>query len=67
LGIEFELKINEALGLEIQLNLMEFDFNFQELKNFEQEAPICTWIIVQILKRNLEFQICEFSRFTPRI
>jgi hypothetical protein len=67
LGIEFELKINEALGLEIQLNLMEFDFNFQELKNFEQEAPICTWIIVQILKRNLEFQICEFSQFTPRI
>jgi hypothetical protein len=61
LRIEFELKINEAQGLEIQLNLMEFDFNFQELKNFEQEAPICTWIIVQILKRNLEFQICEFS------
>jgi hypothetical protein len=67
LRIEFELKINEAQGLEIQLNLMEFDFNFQELKNFEQEAPICTWIIVQILKRNLEFQICEFSQFTPRI
>jgi hypothetical protein len=28
--------------------------------NFEQGAPICTWIINQLMKRSLVFQICEF-------
>jgi hypothetical protein len=38
---------------------MEFDCNFQELKNFEQEAPDRTWMIDQLIKGILEFQICE--------
>jgi hypothetical protein len=36
---------------------MEFDWNFQELKNFEQEAPDHTWMIDQLIKEKLEFQI----------
>jgi hypothetical protein len=39
---------------------MEFDWNFQELKNFEQEAPDRTWMIDQLIKGKLQFQICEF-------
>jgi hypothetical protein len=38
---------------------MEFDCNFEELKNFEQEAHDCTWID-GLVKRNLEIQFCEF-------
>jgi hypothetical protein len=41
--IEFELKIKDTLGFEIQYNLMEIDWNFQELVKFESEAPDCTW------------------------
>jgi hypothetical protein len=39
---------------------MEFDWNSQELKNFEQEAPDRTWMIDQLIKGKLQFQICEF-------
>jgi hypothetical protein len=39
--------------LEIQYNLLEIECNFQELKNFEQEAPDCTWMIDQLIKENL--------------
>jgi hypothetical protein len=28
--------------------------------NFEQEAHDCTWMIDQLVKRNLEIQICKF-------
>jgi hypothetical protein len=27
---------------------------------FEQEAPVCTWLIEQLMKRSLGFQIGEF-------
>jgi hypothetical protein len=27
---------------------------------FEQEAPVCTWMVDQLMKRNLGFQIYEF-------
>jgi hypothetical protein len=27
---------------------------------FEQEALVCTWIVDQLVKRSLGFQICEF-------
>jgi hypothetical protein len=37
---------------------------FQELIKFEQGAHVCTWITDQLMKRKIEFQICEFSRFT---
>jgi hypothetical protein len=39
---------------------MEFLFEPQDLMTFEQEAPICTWMADQLVKRSLEFQICEF-------
>jgi hypothetical protein len=39
---------------------MKFDLNFQILMKFEQEAPICTWMTDQLMKRSLEFQIGEF-------
>jgi hypothetical protein len=39
---------------------VEFDTNFQELMKFEQGAHVCTWIIDQVLKQNLEFQLGEF-------
>jgi hypothetical protein len=39
---------------------MEFDCNFQKLKNFEQEAPDHTWMIDQLINGNLEFQIHQF-------
>jgi hypothetical protein len=39
---------------------MEFDWNFKELMKFEQEAPVCIWMIDQLMKRNLEIQLCEF-------
>jgi hypothetical protein len=32
----------------------------QELMKFEQESPDCTWMTDQLMKRNLEIQICEF-------
>jgi hypothetical protein len=62
-GIEFELKIKEALGFENQQKLREFDWNFQELMQFEQGAPVCTWMINHLMKRILEFQICEFLSY----
>jgi hypothetical protein len=37
---------------------------FQELIKFEQGAHVCNWITDQLMKRKIEFQICEFSRFT---
>jgi hypothetical protein len=39
---------------------MEFAWNFQESNKFEQGALFCTWITDQFIKRNLEFQICDF-------
>jgi hypothetical protein len=45
----------------MSMNLMEFGGDFQELVRFELKAPVCTWMIDQIMKRNLEFQIREFS------
>jgi hypothetical protein len=27
---------------------------------FEKEAPVCTWLTDQLMKRNLEFQISDF-------
>jgi hypothetical protein len=27
---------------------------------FEQEAPVCTWMAYQLMKRSLGFQIYEF-------
>jgi hypothetical protein len=40
-GIEFELKIKEALGYEIRWNLIDFDWNFQESMKLER-ALVCT-------------------------
>jgi hypothetical protein len=60
LGIEFELKIKEALGFEFESNLMDFLFEPQDLMKFEQEAPVCTWMADQLMKRSLGFHICEF-------
>jgi hypothetical protein len=40
--------------------LIEFDLDLEELIQFEQEAPDCTWMTHQLKKRNLEIQICEF-------
>jgi hypothetical protein len=37
---------------------MVFDWNFQDLIKFEQEAPDCTWMIDQLMKRSLKLQIC---------
>jgi hypothetical protein len=51
------LKIkNDGIGLE-----------HQELMKFKQEAPICTWMSDQLMKKNLEIQICKFSKFALRI
>jgi hypothetical protein len=36
--IEFELKIKETLGFEVRYNLMDFDWNFQELMKFEDTS-----------------------------
>jgi hypothetical protein len=33
------IKIEEALGFEIQSNLVEFEWNFQELEEFDWGAP----------------------------
>jgi hypothetical protein len=30
------------------------------LMKFEHEAPGCTWMADQLMKRSLGFQICEF-------
>jgi hypothetical protein len=60
LGIEFELKIKETLGFEFESNLMDFLFKPQDLMKFEQEAPVCTWMADQLMKRSLGFHICEF-------
>jgi hypothetical protein len=47
--IELELKIMEALRFEIQYNLMEIDWNFEELMKFESEAPDHTWKTHQLM------------------
>jgi hypothetical protein len=35
----------------------------QELRQFEQEAIVCTWMTDQLVENNLEIQICEFLDF----
>jgi hypothetical protein len=45
---------------EIQYNLMEIDWNFQELMKFESEAPDHTWKSHQLMTRNLEIQNYKF-------
>jgi hypothetical protein len=42
---------------------VEFDWNFEELMKFEQEAPYCTWMIDQLMKRiwNFKFGISLLS------
>jgi hypothetical protein len=45
----------------MSMKLLEFGGDFQELVRFELEALVCTWMIDQIMKRNLEFQIGVFS------
>jgi hypothetical protein len=57
--IEYELKIKESLGIEIRYNLMEIDWNFQELIKFESEAPGRIWK-TQLMTRNLEIQNYDF-------
>jgi hypothetical protein len=39
----------EALRFEIQYNLMEIDWNFEELMKFESEAPDHTWKTHQLM------------------
>jgi hypothetical protein len=39
---------------------MEFDWDFQELKKFEQVALVYTRMTTQLMKLSLKFQICEF-------
>jgi hypothetical protein len=39
---------------------MEFRFEPRDLITFEQEAPVCRWMPDQLMRRSLEFQICEF-------
>jgi hypothetical protein len=58
--IESELKINESRGFEIQYNLMEIDWNSQELMKFELETPDHTWKTHQLMTRNLEIQNYKF-------
>jgi hypothetical protein len=40
--------------------LIEFAWNFQEPMKFEQEAPDCTWMTNQLMRMNLEIQMCVF-------
>jgi hypothetical protein len=40
---------------------MEFQFEPRDLMSFEQEALVCTWMADQLMRRSLEFQICEFT------
>jgi hypothetical protein len=51
----------------MSMKLLEFGGDLQELVRFELEALVCTWMIDQIMKRNLEFQIGEFSWFASQI
>jgi hypothetical protein len=37
--VEFELKFEEALGFKIQSNLVEFEWNFPELEEFNWGSP----------------------------
>jgi hypothetical protein len=56
---DFELKFKEASSV---WKSMKFDgiwLEPQELIKFEQ-AHVCTWMIDQLMKRNLKIQICEF-------
>jgi hypothetical protein len=41
-------------------NSIEFDWHFQELMKFEQEAPVCTWMPTQLINRSLKFQTRSF-------
>jgi hypothetical protein len=40
--------------------LIEFEWNFQILMEFERETHVCTWMTDQLMKISLEFQIGEF-------
>jgi hypothetical protein len=60
IGIEFELKINEARVFEIRSNLRKFDWTFQGLLKLEQGVPDCTHMTHQLMTRNLETQIRSF-------
>jgi hypothetical protein len=46
---------------------MELAWNFKDLMQFGPKTSVCTWMIDQIVKRNLEFQIHEFSWFASQI
>jgi hypothetical protein len=56
--IEFELKIKETLGFKVWYNLMDFNWNFQELMNFEDTST-----------QEKEFGVSDLwvSQFTSRI
>jgi hypothetical protein len=64
---EFELKFKEALGIEFQWNLIEFDWDFQELMQSELGAPDCTWMTNQLMRKSLKFQDLWFLYFPLKI
>jgi hypothetical protein len=39
---------------------MKFDWDLQKLMKLEQGSTVCTWMTHQLMKRNLEIQICVF-------
>jgi hypothetical protein len=66
-GIKFEFKNK---GSSRVWNSMKFDWIWSKISRIggmEHGAPVCTWRIKSTPERNLEFQFCVFSRFTPRI
>jgi hypothetical protein len=47
-------RIKKDLEFEIQSHLKEFDWNFQGLMKFEPEAPVCTWMTTQLIKKEFD-------------
>jgi hypothetical protein len=40
--------------------LIRFDWNFQDLMQFENRAPDCTWIAHLLMKKNWIFKFVSF-------
>jgi hypothetical protein len=58
--MDFELKFKKDSTVWILIDFDGIWLELQELMRFEQEAPVCTWMIDQLMKKNLEIQNCEF-------